>query len=195
MSNSSKNSKKGIIVAVIAIALVAVIGGSYALFRFTTTATKTNVIEVGTLTLQLDESASEGILIQNAVPVTEDYAKANYTAYTFIVKNTGTINAKYDLSLIDNGNIEVGKRLADSNVKYSLTSVKKSATSTAEEPVSTTALLSTLTDRKLNTNIELAAGESVEYTLYLWIDEDATEEIAGQQFSAQVKVDAVQNVE
>lgn len=192
--NERKNSKKGLIVAVIAIALIAIVGATYALFTWVGAGEKSNVIEVGTLTLTLDESTSEGILIQNAVPVTEEYALANYTAYTFTVQNTGTLDAKYDLSLKDDALADGEKRLEDANVRYSLTSAITPKDGVKGAETTKKDLLSNVTDRKLDTNVEVAPGDTVEYTLYLWIDEAAENEIQGSKFSAKINIDAVQNV-
>lgn len=189
----SNNSKKIVAIVVAIVAILAVIGTTYAIFTVTVKGTKTNVIEVGTLTLTLDESASEGITIQNAVPVSEEYALQNYTAYTFKVKNTGTIDAKYNLTLVDDQ--ITGTRINDEYVRYSLETVKVDKSGNKGTATTKKNLLSTLTSRTLDSEVTVAAGESYEYKLYLWIDHDATNEIAGQKFSAKVNIDAVQNLE
>lgn len=195
MENEKKKSKKGLMVAIAAIALIAIIGTTYALFTWTGAGQKSNIIEVGTLTLTLDEAASEGILIQNAVPVTEEYALANYTAYTFKVKNTGTLDAKYDLKLVDDALEEGITKLADENVRYALTSAVTPKDGEKGAETTTKDLLSNATDRKLASEVEIATGDTVEYTLYLWIDENASNDIQGQKFSAKISIDAVQNVQ
>lgn len=195
-ANNRKDNKRFIVIAAIAIIAIAIIGVTYAIFTQQLTGTKTNVIEVGTLTLTLDESAAQGVNIENAVPVTEEYALGHYEPYTFTVTNTGTVNAIYDLTLVDDEAALGGKpKLEDTNVRYSLSKIKTPKGGTADSEITTKDLLSALNSRTLDENVELAAGDKVDYTLYLWVDEDATNEIAGQKFAAKININAEQKLD
>jgi len=77
-------------------------------------------------------------------------------------------------------------KLETSIVKYYLT---KNGTGTP-------ALLSTLTDGQVDSGT-IAGGETIEYTLRLWIDSDVTynDEISGQSLSYRIDVEVSQNIE
>ncbi len=169
----------------IAIALVLVIGGSYAWLTLTLNGTKTNTITAGTLAVELDEAASEGINMTSAVPMSDTDGLAT-TAYTFSLKNTGNITSDYSIYLTDVELSNGETRMADSVVKYSITK-------NAGSP--TTALLSTLSSdtngRALDSGSIAASGTNT-YTLKLWIDQDAINDVMGKVFSAKISVSATQ---
>ena len=76
-----KNSKKIIVIALI---LLLLIGGTYAWLRLTITGKKTNTIIAGILAMELDDSATNGIELLNAVPTTDEVGKTGDT-YTFVM--------------------------------------------------------------------------------------------------------------
>lgn len=178
----------------IAIAIVLLIGGTYAWLQLSLTGTKTTKIEAGTLKLTLDESASEGINVEGALPMTDEEGLQT-EAYTFSVENTGTITSEYILYLDDDDEAitSTDTRMEDSVVKYSL--VKN-------EGVATTALVSTLTNRQLTQKAQIEPGITDTYTLRLWIKDTAKNEdvqqkqadgrYIGKVFAAKLRIEASQ---
>lgn len=180
-------SKKGLLIAIIAIALVAALGVTYAFFTTTDTGKQTNTITAGTLTLTLDDETAQGINIsgKNAIPLTEETAKKEYTPYEFQVTNSGDVDAVYTLTLVDEA--FEGEKMADEKIRYSISAIPVED-GVEKTEVETKDLLSALTDRKIATDVSIKAGDSVKYKLYLWIDQDAGNEVAGQKFSAKVEL-------
>ena len=184
-----KNKKQ---ILVIALALVLLLGGTYAWLQLTLNGTKTTRIEAGTLALTLDESASEGINVEDAFPVTDQEGLAT-EAYTFSVENTGNITSEYTIYLDDEAISEEDVRMEDSIVKYSLTKNGGEAT---------TALVSTLTDRALTEDNLIEAGTTDTYTLRLWIKDSAVNDdvqttkedgtIIGKVFAGRLRIEANQ---
>ena len=184
-----KNKKQ---LLVIALALVLLLGGTYAWLQLTLTGTKTTRIEAGTLALTLDESASEGINVEDAVPMTDQEGLAT-EAYTFSVENTGNVLSEYTIYLDDEAISEEDVRMEDSIVKYSLTK---------NGGESTTALVSTLTDRALTEDNLIEAGTTDTYTLRLWIKDSAVNDdvqttkedgaIIGKVFAGRLRIEASQ---
>lgn len=189
----NNNNKKGLIIAIALVALIAIIGVSYAFFTTSQDGTKTNVIKAGTLTLTLDDASANGILLEKAIPVTDETG-LTYTPYEFTVTNSDdSIDAVYDLTLVDTDIDSTLTRMDDTKVKYSLTSVA-TVDGTAGSEVTVTDLLSNVTDRKIASNVEIKAGDKVEYKLRLWIDSNAGNEVAGQIFSAKINLNGTQLV-
>ena len=96
-----KNKKKKyVIILVLVLLIVLVIGLSYAWLMTTLQGEKEVSILVDTIDLELDESASEGIQLVNAIPTYDDDGKAG-APYKFSLTNKSRIDLYYSLSLID----------------------------------------------------------------------------------------------
>ena len=179
-----ENNKKKILA--LALALVLLIGGTYAWLTITLTGTKTTRIEAGTLAMEINDDESEGISITDALPMS-DADGANLTPYTFKIENTGNVSSVYtiylDTQAIDSSANEF--LLDSSNIKYSLTKTIKNKTDNSVISATTTIgpkLLSTVTEEGSNAaKIDasgkndanpLPAGQYIEYELRLWIDEN-----------------------
>ena len=76
------------------------IGSSYAYLTYVAYANNTNKIIAGTLELSFI-NGGETISLINAVPQDDNVALAKNKEYTFNIKNSGSISAYYELSLID----------------------------------------------------------------------------------------------
>ena len=91
------------------------IGGSYA-FIFKSVYTQSiNTISAGTLVVTL-ENTTPVISVNNAVPTPDDIALKDSVTYDFTLKNTGSINAKYKLSLINSCTVGNSYTVGDSSV-------------------------------------------------------------------------------
>ena len=177
-----KDDKKRLLVVAILLAVIVLIGGTYAWLTLTKTGTKTNIIKAGSLQLMLDDTTSNGILLQNAIPIS-DTKGLQTDAYTFTLENKGTMAADYTIYLDDIA-IDTDKdRMNDKDVKYSLT---KNGTDT------NTALLSTLEDRKLDLGT-ISAKTTNSYTLRLWISSTAGNDVMGKIFNAKLRIEASQS--
>ena len=184
-----KNKKQ---VIAIALALVLLIGGSYAWLSVTLKGTKKVRIEAGTLSLVLNEGNE--INVSDSVPMSDvDGLKTD--AYTFSLENNGNVTSEYTIYLDDASIDSADERFDDSALKYSL---KKN------DGASTTALLSTLQDsngkRVLETGT-IEAGTTNTYSLNLWIKDEATNDdvqttkdgqTVGKVFAGKLRIEASQ---
>ena len=92
------------------------VGGSYA-FIFKSVYTQSiNTISAGSLVITL-ENTTPVISVNNAIPTPDDVALSDSTTYDFTLKNTGSINAKYKLSLINSCTVGSSYTVGDSSVK------------------------------------------------------------------------------
>ena len=186
--NFAERNKKQLLV--IALALVLLLGGTYAWLTLTLNGTKKVRIEAGTLSLVLDEG--NAINVEDSVPMSDIDGLAT-TPYTFSLQNNGNVTSEYTIYLDDEAISEEDVRMEDSIVKYSLTKNGGEAT---------TALVSTLTDRTLIENNQIEAGTTDTYTLRLWIKDSAVNDdvqttkedgtIIGKVFAGRLRIEASQ---
>ena len=73
MENKNKKITKQLFT--LALVLVVLLGGSYAWLTLTIDKTNTNVLRAGTLSLVLDDTTSEGIKLEKAVPISDEKGK------------------------------------------------------------------------------------------------------------------------
>ncbi len=125
-----------------------------------------------------------GINLEEAFPI-KDIEGERTTPYTFTLENTSNIESEYSIYL-DNLSLETGEeKLEDKNIKYFLT---REGEEFGYNLLSTTGANP---DRVLASGM-IPAHTKYTYTLRLWIDEDATEDIAGKVFRGQIRVEATQ---
>ena len=164
----------------LAFVLIVLVAGSYAWLTLTIDKTNTNVLRAGTLSLVLDDTTSEGIKLEKAVPISDEKGKAG-TEYTFTLQNKGTKAAIYTIYLDDVALEASETRMDDSKVKYQLT----------KNSNETVALLSTLSSKVLDSG-EIAGSTTNTYSLRVWIDSAAGNEVMGTILSKQLRVEATQ---
>ena len=177
-----KLKNKKVIIPIVLLVLLIALGLTYAWFVWTDNGKQTVKIKGGSLALRLDESSGNGIRLIRSIPMSDEQGLAT-TAYTFSVENRGSMNAKYSLSLedldLDSENGE-NARMNDSNIRYSI-----NRNSEGEKPIA-------LDTRIIKKGVILKAGETDTYTLKIWIQSEATKEIAEQVFKTRIKLDAVE---
>lgn len=204
------NKKK---IIALAVALVLLIGGTYAWLTITLTGTKTTRIEAGTLSLELVDEANE-INIEDALPMTDTDGEAQENPYTFTLNNNGNISSVYTVFLDSVAIDETLKAMPQNRVKYSVVKTIKtivgSKDSLGEDGDTKDTVVSTETlttdvfsitgvpqdSKQLDTGT-LAANNYIEYELRLWIDENATnEEMEKAAFAGKLRIEASQeNIE
>ena len=172
-------SNKELIVA-IAVVLVFLATCSYAWLTIRKISDKTNILRAGTLSLVLDDTTSEGIKLEKAVPISDEKGKTG-TEYTFTLQNKGSKAASYTIYLDDVALEASETRMEDSKVKYQLT----------KNSNETVALLNTLSDKILDSG-EIAGSTTNTYSLRVWIDSAAGNEVMGTILSKELRVEATQ---
>ena len=185
---------------IIAIALLIVVGVSFAWLTQTITNSRENVIVAGKLELQLsggDPIIKIGGTYGYGYPMT-DYDGIQTTPYGFMVTNTGTEHASYKIYLDDVNsytdkdgytvNVTNNNRISDSFLKYTLTT----GTPTVGNAAS---LASTGTPRVIVIDT-LAPGQSKTYNLRLWITGTATNsDVVGKAFAGKLRIEATQDID
>ena len=164
--------------------------------------------------MELDDSATNGIELLNAVPTTDEVGKTG-DAYTFVMENTGNIISNYTVSLQSQPLNILGddtlKNMPQNRIKYNLKKTIKQKNGENRDSENDTVIS---TDSEGITNIlnpqysseteennqdsiidsgSLESKYYIEYTLVLWIDQDATyEEMKDTAYIGKIKLDAQQ---
>ena len=194
MEEKIGNAKLLIVAFVLTVAII--FGSTYAWIRLTKTSEKVNTIKAGSLSMELDDKASDGILLQKAIPMSYQQGVAT-TEYTFTLKNNGS-KGDYTISLLDEATytddegaqvtIEDTNRIADTKIRYIL--LKDGEVAEASKSM----LLSEAANRVIDSGT-IANGTTINYSLRIWIDSKAENEVMGQIFNARLQLDATQHQE
>ena len=178
--------KKKIIILSIAIIglLLVVTGVTYSILSFKVEGNEVNIVKAGILKIDINEN--EPITLLEAYPISTEHGLEG-DAYTFTVSNTGDIDAVYRIYL-DDVQLDAGiERLSDSSIRYSLTKDGKYLTDTVAD------LLSDREDRIID-NGAIYPGETFNYELRMWIDEDVGNEEQGKAFKGKIRIEGEQLV-
>ncbi len=183
---NSNIKKNRLILAIITITLVGLIGVgmSYAYWRFTAIQDKTNVGASKCFSIELANQANE-INLTNAYPITDAEGR-KLTPYTFTLKNTCSMAAKYNLNM---------EMLSGTTLNSNYLAVlvnNKDIRLLSSYDAATTVIDGSTESRTLDTDT-LAGNSSKDYSISLWIDEDVTleDDILNKVFKSKIVVDAV----
>ena len=178
--------KKKIIILSIAIIglLLIVTGVTYSILSFRVEGNEVNIVKAGILKIDINEN--EPITLLETYPISTDKGMEG-EPYSFTISNTGDIDAIYRIYL-DDVELDAGiERLSDSSIRYSLTKDGKYLTNTVAD------LLSDREDRIID-NGAIYPGETFNYELKMWIDENAGNEEQGKAFKGKIRIEGEQLV-
>ena len=181
------NKKKFIILIIIAVVGVVLIalGTSYALFTFNVTKNSNFKTVVGNLELSITDTNSEDRIIVNNLEPKKDSVALSEDGYTFTITNTGSLDATYTVYLEDI--IPTGE--TKTRIENSLMHVNLSETNNLDS--NNSVILGNLTNRVL-TSGTLNVGESVSYTLRIWLDYNADNTAQNKYFASRIRIDSTQ---
>lgn len=178
---------KGLCV-VLVLAMVMLMGSSYAFYKMTVETDKRITLTSGSLEVSLDDEESVEISLDNAEPVT-DQEGLSYEPYTFTLTNNGKIDGDYALYLDD---VEIdGVRMADKYVKYNL--VKDDSSDNIKILSSNTSFRTE--EGKISRMLgkgSIEAGDVYHYKLYLWVSDSADNGVMGTTFKVRLRIGAAQ---
>ena len=184
MKEAIKNNKKKIIIG-IAIILILLIGITFAYLVTTLKGEKEYLVRAGSLGLRLEEGNE--LTLSSQIPL-EDSEGMSLNGFNFSLVNEGNIETDYTIYL-DNLELDEGEtRMPDSAIRYSLTRNEevigpKDLTTMGSNP-----------NRRVDFGT-IGIGETINYTLRIWIDYNATtEEASGKTFKGKLRVVASQSV-
>ena len=159
-----KKSKFSLIIICLIITLVS-IGLSYAYWRFTFISDKANKGTSGCFNIELAEEKDE-INLTNAYPIT-DAEGLKLKPYSFTLRNSCSIFAHYYVNL----EMLEGTTL---NSKFIATKINSDAITTLDKYKTATTTMTGSTEARTIAEGYLGAGDSIDYTVSFWMDEDVT---------------------
>ena len=189
--------KYKILMAIIAVSigLCLMIYQSYALWVVTLSGQE-NIVEVGCFNIEFIENTSS-IALSNSYPVSDAKGMSG-EAYSFTITNKCTVDSAYQVTL----NTLNANTMGDDKVKYVIYKDSESKPSTGSlvnsAPINADKANITVTDLKESYIIasgelkgaseENGTGESHTYNVYLWIDENAGNEVENTRFEASINI-------
>ncbi len=184
-------SKKAIVVVTLAI-LIVLIGVTYASLQYQREGQKENELTTGTLILELDDKTANGISIDPAIPLPEDQGQSQAESYDFTLRNTGSGDAQYRISLVDDEEEYETDGCTEKRLPHKF--LKTSLTKNEEEPK-----IKFLDNEEVeggdNNGVldegTIGSGENIKYSLKLWIDISADKAISDTHFHGKVKLEAI----
>lgn len=194
---NKKNDKIAKLLGII-IGIILIIGISYGLFQIVLTGKKTNKIVTGTLKLDIVETSEENPLkytnieLNNAYPMTNEEGLET-KPYTFTLKNTGSIDAKYEICL----SVLKTSTLSDNMIKFA---IRRQVGELESAPMllSETQKLETVDNDNNEVYLysldegTIDVGESIDYKLNLWVDYDANNDAMNKEMTAKIWVNGFQ---
>ncbi|HIR58508.1 MAG TPA: hypothetical protein IAB38_00495 [Candidatus Onthousia excrementipullorum] len=184
MKEALKNNKKIIIIGIVIIVLL-LIGVAFAYLTTTLHGEKEYLVRAGSLGLRLEEGNE--LTLSSQIPL-EDKDGMTLEGFNFSLVNEGNIETDYTIYLDDIALDEGETRMPDSAIRYSLTRNDevigpKNLTTMGSNP-----------NRRVDFGT-IGVDETINYTLRIWIDYDATSEDAGgKTFKGKLRVVATQPV-
>ena len=184
MREALKNNKKIIIIGIVIIVLL-LIGVAFAYLTTTLHGEKEYLVRAGSLGLRLEEGNE--LTLESQIPL-EDKDGMALDGFNFSLVNEGNIETDYTIYLDDIPLDEGETRMPDSTIRYSLTRNDevigpKNLTTMGSNP-----------NRRVDFGT-IGVDETINYTLRIWIDYDATSEDAGgKTFKGKLRVVATQPV-
>ena len=189
--------KYKILMAIIAVSigLCLMIYQSYALWVVTLSGQE-NIVEVGCFNIEFIENTSS-IALSNSYPVSDEKGMSG-EAYSFTITNKCTVDSAYQVTL----NTLNANTMGDDKVKYVIYKDGESKPSIGQlvnsAPINADKGNITVTDLKESYIIasgelrgseeENSTGESHTYNVYLWIDENAGNEVENTRFEASINI-------
>ena len=170
-----KNKKKIIIsIVILAVALIgfSLVNSTYSLFYHEETASNTESYSTGLLSI-VASSKGETISLNNTLPMA-DTDGINTTPYTFTIKNVGNLDYKFNVKLLSTSS-------SDTTIDSQYIKIK------IDDGNVTT--LSSLTNSIIKSDITLAAGESIDISIRVWLSIDTPNSQIGKVFNSKIVTD------
>lgn len=163
---------------------IVMISSAYAIFSSVQKSKDYNTLTVGVLKVDFNKNGDDlgnVIKLNGAYPVS-DSEGLKTSPYSFTITNSGTLNAKYRIKIIDDNDMidsdDCSDKLLDK--KYIKVSVND------EKPF---LLNTTETNNYIISDGDINVSESKTFNIKIWIDENATNDVLGKHYHGKIVVE------
>ena len=174
----NKEFKKYAPIFLIMLAIVLLMGTSYALLRSSQQGENTYVMNVGLLEVTFVDSETNELTINNAVPMTDSEGMSQSDELIFTVKNTGDFKAQYNVYIEETSTNPAFKTIIRFIANKNDTGYNSPKTLSE--------------DNYIDQGGILAVGESATYKVKLWLSETADNTYMNKTFTARIVVEVFQ---
>ena len=178
MKNYLNFNKKYALIFLVLIAIILLIGTSYALLRSSEQGNNPYVMNVGLLEVTFQDSATNSLNLENTVPMTDNEGMNQASELTFTVQNTGDLAAGYDIYI------------EETSTRPEFKTVIRFISNKNDTGYNSPKTLSE--DYYIEQDGVLAVGESATYKVKLWLSETADNTYMNKTFTARIVVDSYQ---
>ena len=183
------NNRKKIIICLVAILILGVLGTTYALWQVNKNIDEQDEVAAACINLAI-ENESDDIVLANEVPTPDDVG-INKSGYKFTIHNDCTSTVRYNINLESLSEIASENRADINHIKVALYSddalIDKDIVGFFPEGDSNLESGEAYDTRILSTEY-LAAGESKNYELKLWLNNSAPNSEQGKLYNSKVTV-------
>ncbi len=170
-------NRKNIMILMISLSLVLLLGSSYAMLRSTAEGKNPYVINVGTLQVSF-EGSTDKLSLENMYPMSDTEGSSQSEELVFVVKNTGNIEARY--------NVYLEEISTDPEFKNYIRFISNKDSEGYNEPKTMGY------DKYIDLEARLDATKSASYKVKVWLDQDAENEYMDKTFTAKVVIEGNQ---
>ena len=191
----TKTRKEILIIGLMLLLIIAIVGVSYAAFRFTGEGQRVNTITTGSITMTYEET-SNTISLNGVLQTTDATGKAlnDYFDFTVSSQISGDVNINYEISAKDVTTSE--RKIDGSNIKLYLTRLTDDGEEglmipeTYNEEESSNSYTGRPSGEMSLYTSSMNSSESNNYRLRMWVDEDYNPQDDGGnlEFSVQINV-------
>ena len=180
--NTFKNQrfKKFVPVYIAVLAIIVLLGTSYALLRTSQVGEHSYVLNVGGLEIQFLDNNTDNMSLSGMLPMTDSdgLSQSNNDDLVFTIKNTGTLRAEYD--------VYIEEISTDPAMKTVIRYANKRGNGNYSDPKTLSV------DKYIERDGTIAVNEEITYRVKAWLDQNADSTYANKTFSAKIVVEAKQ---
>ena len=178
MKEYLRTRRKIVPIFLIILAIVLLMGTSYALLRSSEKGDNPYIMNVGLLEVTFQDSVTNSLNLENAVPMADNEGMNQASELTFTIKNTGDLAAGYDVYI------------EETSTSPEFKTVIRFISSKNDTGYNSPKTLSE--DYYIEQDGVLAVGESATYKVKLWLSETADNTYMDKTFTARIVVNSYQ---
>lgn len=170
------------IISIFVVVLV-ILSSSFAIYTAVEKSNDFNSITVGVLKIDFLQDTANTLELNDAYPMTDSLGLET-EGYTFKISNTGNLNAKYKIKIID----DAEKINSDGCNSYLLDKSRVKVSINSGTPF---LLETTRNNEYIVETSSISPDTTKEYSIKMWIDEASGNEVLGKHYHGKILVESI----